>query len=123
MRTYLVVNKETGELESNCGVCGFNGIGNNDDPDIITIDDNHTVVEVTQDELDSMAASLVSPDDVHLVYGAKVNIEKSAKKLEMREKVEVPVEAEGIGGKEIIAVEEKPVGIIIERSPSPKRVT
>lgn len=116
MRLFLVVNKETGEMESFCSVCSFNGIGDTDNPDIIQSDENHTIVEITQEEMDAMAASLISNEETREVkYGAKLDPKKMKPALSEREKVEVPIEAEGIGGKEIIAYDEKPVGIVVER--------
>lgn len=116
MRLYLIVNKDTGELESFCEVCGLRGMGNNDDPAIIPIDDNHTVVEVTQEEWDAMSASLREGEEPHIIeYGAKLDPAKMKPTLDERQKVDVPIEAEGIGGKEIIGYDRKPVNLITER--------
>lgn len=119
MRLYLVVNKDTGELESLCEVCGIQGIGNNDDPAIIRVDESHTAIEVTQEELDAMAASLREGKEAHIIeYGMKLNPVKMKRTIDERAKVEdlsKPIEVEKPGGKEIIGYEEKPESIIAER--------
>ncbi len=116
MRLYLVVNKDTGELESFCEVCGIKGMGNNDDPAIIPVDENHTAIEVTQEELDAMSASLREGKEPHIIeYGAKLDPAKMKPTLDERQKIDVPIEAEGVGGKEIIGYDRKPVNLITER--------
>ncbi len=51
----------------------------------------------------------------------KLDMEKASSMLDQREKVEAPIEIDGIGGKEIIGYEEKPVGIVVERELSPEK--
>lgn len=119
MRLYLVVNKDTGELESFCEVCGIKGMGNNDDPAIIQVDENHTAIEVTQEELDAMSASLREGEEPHIIeYGVKLDPERMKRTLAEREKVKDlsrPIEVDGIGGKEIIGYEDKPENVLVER--------
>jgi len=57
----------------------------------------------------------------HLEYAMKLDMEKASSMLDQREKVEAPIEIDGIGGKEIIGYEEKPVGIVVERELSPEK--
>lgn len=123
MGIFVIVNSETGEVESGCPQCGIVDMGDSSDASIIPLDQGHTAIEVTMEEKGEFAEAKVLGEGGHFEYGMKLDMRKAAGKLEEREKVEVPIEAEGIGGKEIIAVEEKPVGIIVERSSSPKRVT
>lgn len=119
MRLYLIVNKSTGELESLCEICGIRGMGNNDDPAIIPVDENHTVIEVTQGELDAMSASLREGAEPHIIeYGAKLDPAKMKRTLAERDKVDdttKPIEVERPDGKEIIGYEKKPESIITER--------
>lgn len=119
MRQFMVVNKNTGEIESSCEVCGIKGIGNNDDPAIIQIDENHTVIEVMQDEVDAIAASLTEGKEPHIIeYGVKLDPAKMKRTLDERGKVDdttKPIEVEKPGGKEIIGYEKKPENIITER--------
>lgn len=116
MRRFMVVNKDTGELESFCEICGIKGIGDTDDPAIIQTDDNHTAIEVTQIEVDAMSASTREGKEPHIIeYGAKLDPEKMKHTIADREKVDVPIEIDGVGGKEIIGIERKPVEIVTER--------
>ena len=52
---------------------------------------------------------------------ALIDMNKASRKIGDREIVDVPIEIDGIGGKEIIGYEEKPVGIVVERELSSEK--
>jgi len=142
---HVIVNKETGEFDDNCSVCSIGLFSADADFEIIEslqCDDTHSVFELTEEEYRLMNSSMdmeevtrtkkvYDPESEQFVeisfvrliphYSLKVDISKAQKRIVQRDRVDVPIEVEGIGGKEIIGYETKPVGIVVERELSTKK--
>ena len=128
---YAIVNKITGELDNNCSVCAIGVVPNDELLSVFAIDDNHTILEITDEERAALIASVVdtnNPDRTkdfntkeeilipNYTYASKFNPDKIVQRLDDRVKVDVPIEIEGPGGKEIIGFEQKPESIIIKNN-------
>ena len=140
----MIVNSETGVMDDGCPYCAFlsmSGDFNDDEVGVFEsqpVPEGHVMIEVMSAEMDDIRkvkyqvvrnGEIVMLDESEVVNNEerlsapkepkyKVNIEKAAPKLEDRAKVEdlsKPIEAEGLGGKEIIGYDEKPVWIVVER--------
>lgn len=142
MPIYAVVNKSTGQFDTNCEHCSIRSIsgGGIDDTDVqifeaAAMDDGHAMIEITsmeREELIKIKYMVERNGEVFTTYEqgeleyferenasrelvSEIDMDKASRKIHGREIIEVPIEAEGIGGKEIIGYDEKPVGIVIER--------
>lgn len=128
---YVIVNRSTGEIENDCPHCLVGRIPDTQDLSLLDIDGEHIILEVTREEYESISRSIVytyeengevkqsadRPLDVVAPtpsYSLRVEMENAAQRIDKRRHEETPVEAEGYGGKEIIAHEEKPVGVLVE---------
>jgi hypothetical protein len=73
--------------------------------------DTATIVEITNDEYDLIGER--EPETARRKY--KVDLQRVKKFVIDRPKIDVPIEIDGIGGKEIIGYEQKPESIVTER--------
>lgn len=129
---YMVVNKNTGEMDDNCGRCSIGIVAGYKDFEAFNLDDSHMIVEISYDEFEVMNSSVkykiiedgkeVVLDDFPLdilaepFYSKKLDVTKVKTKLDDRLKIDIPIEIDGIGGKEIIGYERKPESIVTERN-------
>lgn len=143
MPVFAIVNSQTGEYEYGCPDCYMLSISSGDDKEEIeqfrisqSIPDGHTLIELTSDELIELRKinfivkrnneeivlenikelTLEEQDTAGRFHPNKLDKSKMTPKLEDRPKIRVPIEADGIGGKEIIGFQEKPESVIIERN-------
>lgn len=144
MPKYVIVNSETGLMDDRCPYCAFLSMSGDFDDDEVGVFENqpvpegHIMIEVMSAEMDDIRkvkyqvvrnGEIVILDESEVVDNEErlsapkepkymIDIGKATPKLKNRAKVEdqsKPIEAEGIGGKEIIGYDEKPIGIVVER--------
>ena len=145
MPIYAKVDSTTGEFhERDCGECGIltiSGYFDIDDEEIEVFkssnsSEGHTIVEISSEEKDKFAEIVVTvergdkrieippdeniADDVErksmtVEHKYKVDLSRSTTDLIDRSVIDIPIEAEGIGGKEIIGYQQKPEVIVTEK--------
>lgn len=111
---HVIVNKITGEIDPDCPICGYGISGDYTDFDNF-VDVDHLKIEITNEEHLEFVASVSIDEKRKAAYTKKIDTKKAAQKLGDRLTIDVPIEIEGPGGKEIIGFEQKPEGIIVER--------
>lgn len=148
MPIYAVVNKATGQFDADCEHCAIRSIsgGGIDDRDVrvfesAATDDGHVMIEISSAEREELikikytvernGEVFTTHEQGELEYferekasrepAAVIDMNKASRKIEDREIVDVPIEIDGIGGKEIIGYEEKPIGIVVERELSSEK--
>lgn len=118
---HVIVNSITGEIDADCGICGYGVSSDYSDFENFNAPD-HSIIEINNDEHTAIIESLTVDEKGIVTLGAKIDIEKARMKLEDRLKVDVPIEIDGMGGKEIIGYELKPEGIVVEKGKDDKTV-
>lgn len=141
MPDYVRVIAETGEMhERNCGVCGYMSVsGTVSDEELAEFKaanaaEGHILVEVTtaeRDQLVEIGKSVIRggervevphdenifdveellTEEISLKY--KVDVGKARTDIKSRDKVDVPIEINVVGGKEIIGYVTMPEGIVV----------
>ena len=51
---YIIVNKNTGELEDNCSICSIGEVGTSEDFNAFLLDNKHIMFEITEDEFEEI---------------------------------------------------------------------
>lgn len=115
MPNRVIVNKNTGEIDAECGICGYGVCADYDDFDRFN-DPDHMMIEITDAERTAIVTSVVVDANRKVSTNAKVDLSKSEQKLKDRVQIDVPIEIEGPGGKMVIFVEQKPEGIVIQKN-------
>lgn len=101
----FIVDKTSGQMHVDCPLCGLRQTAEYREFD----DGIHVMVEVTDEEQEQFWLSLHDDENSRTRIGLKLDTAEMPTKLEERAKVQgKPIEAEGIGGKEIIGYEEAP---------------
>jgi len=85
---YAIVNRNTGEIENNCGICGYGIVGNHQDFDANKerIGTEHIILEIATEEKLELAQSLMRNSEDRLVYSKKLDTSKAKEKLKDRKK-------------------------------------
>lgn len=126
---FAIVSEKTGNLEDG-HICYCS---NDSDMDNWKVESGYKLVELTSEEhfrlglLDIVAMrdgeqvivtaeDVKSDDNAGPVFKHKIDTGKLERNVKDRPKIDVPIEIEGIGGKEIIGYEQIPVTIVIERT-------
>jgi len=142
MPVFAIVDSETGEYEYGCPDCYILSVSGGDDKEEIeqfrtsqSIAEGHSLIELTSDELpelrrinfivsrnneeivleDMKELTLEEQDTAERFHPNKLDKSTMTPKLDDRPRILIPIETDGIGGKEIIGFEEKPESIIIKR--------
>ena len=115
MPNRVIVNKNTGEIDAECGICGYGVCADYDDFDRFN-DPDHVMIEITDAERTAIVTSVVVDANRKVSTNAKLDLSKSEQKLKDRVQIDVPIEIDGIGGKEIIGFDKKPESIITEKT-------
>lgn len=101
----FVLDKTTGQMHADCGICGLRQTAEYREFD----DGIHVMVEVTDEEQEQFWLSLHDDENSRTRIGLKLDTAEMPMKLGDRDKVQgKPIEADGIGGKEIIGYDEAP---------------
>lgn len=125
---FVIVNENTGNLDDG-HLCYCS---NDADMDTWEVEPGYRLIEVTGEEHRALglydiigtrdgkqvvldAKNLRPEDNPHGERKYKLDMQKLERNVADRPRVAVPIEAEGIGGKEIIGYEEKPESVITER--------
>jgi len=126
---FAIVKKTTGGIED--GHLSY--VSQDSDIDLYKIDDEHALVELTPEEFSELslvdiatnrdgketiitAEELTPQDNPRAVIKYRIDTDKLIRRIDDRPKIQIPIEIDGIGGKEIIGFHEKPESIIIERN-------
>lgn len=126
---FAIVREEKGSLEDG-HLCY---VGNDSDMDSWKVEPGYKLVELTPEEHTSLslldivverdgkevvveAKEIRSDDNAKGVKKYEIDVGKVTKYVKDRLKVDVPIEIDGIGGKEIIGYELKPETIITEKA-------
>lgn len=149
MKYWMFLDASTGQIEKGCSSCGFlsSNSMSEDDLDIYPLHEDHKILEVSEAEFMALQETvlIVERDGQEIRLESPLDFQEGDNpigteaamlpdldalgdiklqdriKLSDRPIVEAPIEAEGIGGKEIIGYETKPVVIVIERELSTKK--
>lgn len=119
MPNRVIVNKNTGEIDADCGICGYGVCADYDDFDRFN-DPDHIMIEITDTERTAIVTSVIVDENRKVSTNAKLDLSKVKQKLKDRVQIDVPIEIDGIGGKEIIGYDQKPETIITEKTKKTK---
>lgn len=112
---YMIVDNTTGRVEGECSICKLGTCC--DASDIERFDDaNHKIIEITDEEHLAVVASVRVDENFKVETTALPDMGKAAKFLKDRVQIDVPIEIDGPGGKEIIGFDKKPESIITEKT-------
>lgn len=128
-RYFAIVNESAGVVDRTSHLCYA---GNDEDMLAWKVPAGFKLVELLPEEYSALAVldivvnrngkdeviqaeDITDADQLQILKRYNLNPDKLTKFVEDRNKIDVPIEIDGIGGKEIIGYEQKPEGIVMER--------